>query len=245
MSGPAPDAPGAVTHRRLPARRGGLRMSSWWGRAWLRAVEEAAYSPEDLAAGRAIARSGRVGRITVDAGGFLAAVEDDSEAWTVVGAVPVLDAAGADAFVETVAAESGRVAALMAGDLPHALVEHAEEAGVELLPYGGELGATCTCDAWTDPCPHALGVLLQLGLLLDEDPFVLLHLRGLAREDLLARLHALSTSGEQAQQTGAQGEDSGDAVEHDLDAGIDAVERARRVLELLEQDPTHGIEHLL
>ena len=87
------------------------------------------------------------------------------------------------------AAEAGRVAALLAGDLPHTLVEHAEEAGVELLPYGGELGSTCTCDAWTDPCPHALAVLYQLAWLVEADPFVLLHLRGLARDDLLARLH--------------------------------------------------------
>ncbi|NPC98098.1 SWIM zinc finger family protein [Nocardioides sp. zg-DK7169] len=244
MNGPpAPDAAGAVTHRRLPARRGGTRTASWWGRAWLRAVEEAAYSDEDLVAGRAVARSGRVGRITVESGGFLAAVEDDGEAWTVVGAVPVLDRAAADAFVETVAAESGRVAALLAGDLPHALVEHAEEAGVELLPYGGELGASCTCDAWTDPCPHALGVLLQLGRLLDEDPFVLLHLRGLPREDLLARLHALSIGA--APSADAPGAAAEDPAEHDLDTGIDAVERARRLLELLDQDPSHGIEHLL
>ena len=87
------------------------------------------------------------------------------------------------------AAEAGRVAALLAGDLPHTLVEHAEEAGVELLPYGGELGSTCTCDAWIDPCPHALAVMYQLAWLVEDDPFVLLHLRGLARDDLLARLH--------------------------------------------------------
>ena len=94
-----------------------------------------------------------------------------------------------EALVETVAAEAGRVAALLAGDLPHTLVEHAEEAGVELLPYGGELGSTCTCEAWADPCPHALAVMYQLAWLVEADPFVLLHLRGLARDELLARLH--------------------------------------------------------
>ena len=103
--------------------------------------------------------------------------------------MPVLDPRAGDALVETVAAEAGRVAALLAGDLPHTLVEHAEEAGVELLPYGSELGSTCTCEAWTDPCPHALAVMYQLAWLVEADPFVLLHLRGLARDDLLARLH--------------------------------------------------------
>ena len=47
-----------------------------------------------------------------------------------------------------------------------------EEAGVELLPYGGELGSACSCDAWLDPCPHALAVLTQLAWLIQVDPFV-------------------------------------------------------------------------
>ena len=103
--------------------------------------------------------------------------------------MPELDSGASETLVEIVAAEAGRVAALLSGELPHTLVEHAEEAGVELLPYGGELGSTCTCEAWTDPCPHALAVMYQLAWLVDADPFVLLHLRGLARDDLLSRLH--------------------------------------------------------
>ena len=50
----------AVTHPAQPPRRGGVRLSSWWGRAWLRAVEESAYTEADLTAGRSIARGGRV-----------------------------------------------------------------------------------------------------------------------------------------------------------------------------------------
>ena len=95
-------------------------------------------------------------------------------------------------LVELIAAEAGRIGALMSGDLPHPFVEAVEEAGVELLPYGGELGSACTCDAWLDPCPHALAVLTQLAWLIQRDPFVLFQLRGLARDEVLARLHALS-----------------------------------------------------
>ena len=75
------------------------------------------------------------------------------------------------------------------------LVEHAEEAGVELLPFAGEFSWTCTCDAWLDPCRHALAVGYQLAWLVDADPFVLLGLRGLPRDDLLARLHARGSAG--------------------------------------------------
>ncbi len=173
--------------RRAARRRA---RTTWWGKAWVRAVEEAAYAEADLVASRTLARGGHVGQIATEPGGFVASVEDRRGLWTVAGTVPVLDAAAVEALVETVAAEAGRIAALLAGELPHSLVEHAEEAGVELLPYGGELGSSCTCDHWVDPCAHALAVLQQLAWLIEADPFVLLQLRGLPRDELLARLHA-------------------------------------------------------
>jgi uncharacterized Zn finger protein len=210
-----------VVHPRTPARRGAARATRWWAKAWVRAVEEASYSSADLAAARAISRSGRIGQISVEPGRFVAAVEDERGLWAVLGTLPPLDPAAAETLVEAVAAEAGRVAALLAGDLPHALVEHAEEAGVELLPYGGELGATCTCEAWTDPCPHALAVMYQLAWLLEDDPFVLLHLRGLARDDLLALLHERT-------ETPAEPEDP------DVDIALDAALRAAALLAELD-----------
>jgi uncharacterized Zn finger protein len=209
-----------VVHPRTPPRRGAARAVRWWAKAWVRAVEEASYSSADLATARAISRSGRIGQISVEPGRFVAAVEDERGLWAVLGTVPVLDPRADDTLVETVAAESGRVAALLAGDLPHTMIEHAEEAGVELLPYGGELGSTCTCQAWTDPCPHALAVMYQLAWLIEDDPFVLLHLRGLARDDLLARLHDRAEP--------PPGPD--DLDDPDLDVALDAALRAAALL---------------
>lgn len=208
-----------VTHPPFGPRRGSARPTTWWGRAWGRAAEESAYAEGDLKAGRALARAGAVGGIAVDAGEVIAAVTDRGEVRSVRVGVPVLDPRDVDAFVEVVAAEAGRIAALLAGELPHTLVEHTEEAGVELLPYGGELEATCSCDPWAPPCPHALALLTQVGWLLDADPLVLLQVRGLDREELLARLHGLE-----------QAESASDP----LDVAADAALRARRVLEGLE-----------
>lgn len=223
-----------ATHARLAPRRGSpARATTWWGKAWVRAVEEAAYGEQDLRQGRALARAGRVGGITVEPGRFVAAVEQGDDLLTVTGGVPVLDDADLAGLAETVAAEVGRVAALLAGDLPHSLVEHAEESGVELLPHGSELTTHCSCEPWTDPCPHAVAVLQQLTWLLDADPFVLLTLRGMERDDLLARLHRLAGSDRPAR--------PGDV---DLDVALDAARRTARVLELLG-DPDAGIDHLL
>jgi uncharacterized Zn finger protein len=225
-----------VTHPRLAPRRGG-GPGTWWSKAWGRAVEESAFAVAELRRGRALARAGQVGAIAVDSGSALAAVTDGDDTWTVTISVPVLDERDAATFVELVAAESGRIAALLAGQLPHALLEAGEEAGIELLPYAGELGSTCGCDAWLDPCPHALAVLTQLGWLLQGDPFVLLQLRGLSREALLAGLHELATraggSGD-----GASGHDAGDdPAAEDLAVAEDAALRAARMLAALDADP--------
>lgn len=219
-----------VLHARVAPRRQAARASTWWAKAWVRAVEEAAYAETDLRRARTLARSGGIGRITVDDGSLFAAVVDGDDVWTVTASVPVLDEAAVDALVETVAAETGRIAALLAGDLPFSLVEHAEEAGVELLPYGGELETTCSCVSWADPCVHALAVLHQVAWLLDGDPLVLLQLRGLDRDQLLARLHARVPV------------EPDDGPDDGLEEGVDAALRAARVLELLEQD--RPVDHL-
>lgn len=209
--------------RQHPPARG---LRTWWGRAWARAVEEAAYAENDLRRGRAAARRGEVGGISVGPGSLLAAVREGDDAWTVTVEVPELATEERRALVEVVAAEAGRIAGLLAGELPHDLVEHAEEAGVELLPYGGELAASCTCPYVLDPCAHALAVLVQVGWLVDADPLVLFALRGLDRETLLGELHARVES--------APALTTADLAD-DVEVAAEAILRARRLAELIER----------
>ena len=158
---------------------------------------------------------------------------DGSGLYTVDVRLPVLDESASAGLVEAVAAEAGRVGALLGGELPHALVEHADEAGAELLPFGGEIEASCTCDAWLDPCAHALAMLYQVAWLVDADPVTLFHLRGLPRDTLLARLHAREATVDEAP-------DEADGVL--LDTALDAAARAQRLLDLLDTDAS--IDHL-
>ncbi len=232
--------PVAVRHPRFAPRRA-RAGGTWWSKAVLRAVEEAAFGEKELRAGRSLARSGAVGSITVEEGGAVAAVTEGHDAFTVEVTLPSLDASDAAAVTELVAAESGRIGALLAGQLPHAFVEAVEEAGVELLPYGGELGSACTCDAWLDPCPHALAVLTQLAWLIQADPFVLTHLRGLSRERVLRDLHRLRQP--VGQQPAGAGGGSGEASSDDpgpsgtdVDDLVVAEDAAARAARLLEQD---------
>jgi uncharacterized Zn finger protein len=223
----------ATTHPRLPSRRGG-GAGTWWSKAVLRAVEEAAFGEKELRAGRALARSGAVGSITVEEGGAVAAVAEGQDAFTVEVTLPTLDDGDAAAFTELVAAEAGRIGALLAGQLPHSFVEDVEEAGVELLPYGGELGSACSCDSWLDPCPHALAVWTQLAWLIQVDPFVLTHLRGLSRDRVLRDLHQLTRPRSPDFASTDDATAAGDTVDlddlDDLAVAEDAAARAARLL---------------
>jgi uncharacterized Zn finger protein len=163
---------------------------------------------------RTLARSGSIGGLTIAEGSMVGAVLIDDVVWSPRIDVPLLAPDALAALVEVVAAQAGRAAALLAGELPYQLVEDAEESGAELLPYGGEFDATCQCDAWTPPCRHALALLHQAGWLVDADPLILWHLRGLSRESLLEALHALSSDGDP-----------------DLELALEAVLEARALLD--------------
>lgn len=180
------------------APRRGVTRTTWWGKAWQLAVEEATYSSRDLKQGRAWARAGKVGRISLGVreageernGWIVAGVEVGDEVHSVRVAVAGLEPGAAEGLVEVVAAGAGRIGSLLAGDLPKDMVSDGEELGVELLPWSGDLAFTCSCEPWADPCPHAVAVATQAGWLMDADPFVLLTLRGTSREALLAALNA-------------------------------------------------------
>lgn len=162
------------------------RSSTWWGRAWVRSFEETVLEAADLTAGRALARSGRLGAVMVLAG--MASVVVDPGAPTAVMTqlrVTRLDDAAWQGFADELVREAGFAAALESGELPTDLVEHADQIGVELLPGPGDLETACECDAWAQPCLHALALMYQLAWHVDGDPYALLLLRGRSREQLL------------------------------------------------------------
>ncbi|RCV53373.1 SWIM zinc finger family protein [Marinitenerispora sediminis] len=170
-------------------RRRSGRARSWWGDAWIAALEETALDPAPLGRGRRYATSGRVGAITVSPGRLAAAVHDEHGAeYRTVVAVAELSDTDWHRFLDEVAARAGHVAALLERDMPHDLVAAAADAGVPLLPAVGDLDPECDCPEWDLPCRHAAALCYQAARLLDEDPFVLLLLRGRGERELLAEL---------------------------------------------------------
>ncbi|KAF4409880.1 SWIM zinc finger family protein [Streptomyces lycii] len=180
------------TFAALPPARGRGFAGTWWGRAWLKALEDTALDTGQLAIGRRYARLGAVGAVSVRPGRITAVVRDrDHTPHRSDVLVTELSGADWDRLLGMVADRAGHLAALLDRDMPPQLVEDAAAAGVELLPGIGDLEPECDCDAW-DHCMHTTALCYQVARLLDEDPFVLLLMRGRGERRLLQEVQELS-----------------------------------------------------
>ncbi|WP_327664539.1 MULTISPECIES: SWIM zinc finger family protein [unclassified Streptomyces] len=181
------------TFAALPPARGRAFAETWWGQAWLKALEDTALDTAQLKAGRRLARAGAVGAVSVRPGRITAVVEDRGGATHRSDVLlQCLDEDEWDGFLTMAAERAGHIAALLDRDMPPHLVEDASASGVELLPGIGDLEPRCDCDAW-DHCAHTAALSYQLARLLDQDPFVLLLLRGRGERALLDELQVRST----------------------------------------------------
>ncbi|MEU8574476.1 SWF or SNF family helicase [Streptomyces asoensis] len=182
------------TFAALPPARGGAFARTWWGRAWLTALEDGALDAEQVRTGRRLARAGAVGAVSVRPGRVTAVVRDTDLAQHRADVLlDRLSDAQWDRLLGLAVERAGHVAALLDREMPPDLVEDAGTVGIDLLPGLGELEAECGCGAW-DHCRHTAAVCYQVARLLDQDPFVLLLLRGRTERRLMDDLQERGTT---------------------------------------------------
>ncbi|MGW7385512.1 SWF or SNF family helicase [Streptomyces sp. NPDC054794] len=182
------------TFAALPPARGRGFAQTCWGRAWLRALEDTALDGTQVKAGRRLARAGAVGAVSVRPGRITAVVREKGRtAHRADVLLPELPQEQWSRFLDVAVERAGHLAALLDHEMPPHLVEDAAAAGIELLPGLGDLEPECDCGAW-DHCGHTAALCHQVARLLDEDPFVLLLLRGRGERAFLDALHARGTT---------------------------------------------------
>ncbi|MFF1353497.1 SWF or SNF family helicase [Streptomyces sp. NPDC058297] len=178
----------------LPPVQGRGFAQSWWGLTWLKALEDTALDLQQLKAGRGLARAGSVGAVSVRPGRVTAVVQDrGGAAYRADVLLQRLSEEEWHRFLGMAVERAGHIAALLDREMPPHLVEDAAAAGVELLPGIGDLEPRCGCDAW-DHCAHTAALCYQLARLLDQDPFVLLLMRGRGERALLDELQVRSVA---------------------------------------------------
>ncbi|WP_329469729.1 SWF or SNF family helicase [Streptomyces sp. NBC_01723] len=199
------------TFTALPPAHGRGFAQTWWGLAWLKALEDAAMDTAQVKSGRRLARAGAVGAVSVRPGRITAVVQDrDRTAHRADVLLEQLSDAQWDRFVDMAIERSGHVAALLDRDMPPHLVEDAATAGIDLLPGMGDLEPECDCGAW-DHCGHTAALCYQVARLLDQDPFILLLMRGRAEGTLLEALQAQGSAPARESASRREGVDAGEA----------------------------------
>ncbi|MFF7749442.1 SWIM zinc finger family protein [Streptomyces sp. NPDC007971] len=164
---------------------------TWWGNAWVDALEQGALDVKRLARGRGYADLGHVDAITVTPGLVLAYVRGSRpRPYRVQVRLRTLEDEDWERFLDAAADRPGHIAALLDKELPESLAD----CGVPLLPGPRDLAPQCSCPDSGHPCKHAAALCYQTARLLDADPFVLLLLRGRGEKELLDTLSRRSAA---------------------------------------------------
>lgn len=205
-SSPSPSSPSSPSSMAAPGRDGELRRTfpalppsgnreatsppggfaeSWWGNAWVAALEEGALDAARLERGRGYAEKGHVDAITVTPGLVLAYVQGSRpRPYRVQVRLRTLGDQEWERFLDAAVARPGHIAALLDKEIPQSLAD----CGAPLLPAPGDLEPRCSCPDSGHPCKHAAALCYQTARLLDADPFVLLLLRGRGEREVLDEL---------------------------------------------------------
>ncbi|MCF1510514.1 SWIM zinc finger family protein [Streptomyces glomeratus] len=188
MAAPGRDGELRRTFAPLPTPTSGTAdgfAGTWWGNAWVAALEKGALDAARLTRGRAYADRGNVDAITVTPGLVLAYVQGSRpRPYRVQVRLRTFADEEWDRFLDAAAEQPGHIAALLDKQVPHSLAE----CGVRLLPGPGDLEPHCNCPDAGHPCKHAAAVCYQTARLLDRDPFVLFLLRGRGERELIDAL---------------------------------------------------------
>ena len=169
------------------AKRGKIG-EQWWSRKFVDILERTC-DPGRLARGRTYARKGQVIDFTLTPGKVTGRVQGSRpNPYKVQLKIKAYDQAQWAVISEVLGSQALFRAALLAGDMPHEIVDVFD--GLDLPLFPSRLDMTCSCPDWSVPCKHASAVLYVLAEAFDDDPFLVLAWRGRAREELLAALRA-------------------------------------------------------
>jgi uncharacterized Zn finger protein len=167
------------------AKRGKIG-EQWWSRRFVDILEQICDGGR-LARGRTYARKGQVIDFTMTPGRVVGRVQGSRpDPYEVTLKIEAYDEAQWTGVSTALAAQALYRAALLAGEMPHEIVDVFD--GLKLPLFPSRIEMLCSCPDWSIPCKHASAVLYVLAEAFDDDPFLVLAWRGRGREELLAAL---------------------------------------------------------
>ncbi len=171
--------------------------SNWWSKKWNNAISSFTISSR-VDSGREYARDGNVLSIELSNGKIEAEVQGSGLiAYKVDMQIESFSKQQWEKIMHIMAQKAIFCAKLLNGEMPENIEEAFKEGGVSLFPKKQiHLITHCSCTDVANPCKHIAAVHYMLGLEFDKDPFVILKLRGMDKEQFLKALRTLRSGNE-------------------------------------------------
>jgi uncharacterized Zn finger protein len=172
---------------------------NWWSQNMLATIEQLSDSSR-LGRGRSYARGSKIKSLDIQGNRVLAQVRGSINPYFGVYKEPTyfttiefkqFSPPEWRAIIKLIGSKAGFLSRLMMYDLPENIEEPFKSLGLRLLPLNSQdFKISCTCPDYYGLCKHGIGVYYRLVVAIDQDPFLLLELRGMPREKLQAGLKA-------------------------------------------------------
>jgi uncharacterized Zn finger protein len=176
---------------------------TWWGQRFIEALEDFTDSGR-LARGRSYSTDNRIKQWVLQNGKVDAKLRGNVNPYYGVYKEPTyqvsvqmthLSEAQWQKIIQKLTQRASFIARLLLNEIPENIETVFVDLGVHLLPNDyRDFKVACDCPDYEVPCKHIAGVCYRLAGQLDQDPFLLFEMRGLAPEKLLQEL-ALSPLG--------------------------------------------------
>ena len=181
----------------------GKYAKTWWGQRFIAALEDFTDSGR-LQRGRSYSTDNRIKQWLLQKGKVEAKLRGNINPYFGVYKEPTykvsvqmthLSEAQWQKIIQKLTQRASFIARLLLNEVPENIETVFAEVGVHLLPNDyRDFKVACDCPDYEVPCKHIAGVCYRLAGQLDQDPFLLFEMRGLAPEKLLQQL-ALSPLG--------------------------------------------------
>lgn len=160
---------------------------TWWGQAWIKAMERIDYDTNRLPRGRTYANTGKVLQIQVEGREVQAYVKGRrAKPYSVDFHLKPFLLKERERVLACIKDDPSLKAQLALGRLPEVILEELAAQSIDLLPTSWkDINAHCSCPDWANPCKHLAAVYYLVANEIDQDPFLLFHLRGLDKEEMV------------------------------------------------------------
>lgn len=178
---------------RAESKRGEIGRE-WWGQQWVQAMEHMGLTGR-LGRGKRYARNGSVLSLEISHGRVYAEVKGSRRTpYRTSIELKTLDDTQWQKALDALSEQAIYAAKLLNGEMPGDIEAVFQSVGLSLFPQNKRsIDFICSCPDWGDPCKHAAAVYYLVAEQLDEDPFILFHLRGRTRDAVLEKLRGTAS----------------------------------------------------